>query len=55
MVIFIFTLSNFESVVKVNYLVHKSSQLIAFFQLDSIPELDVSMEYAYFLQLKDPM
>ena len=53
--LFISTLSHFESIVEVNYLVHKSFQLIPSFQLDSIPEFDVSMEYTYILQLQDPM
>ena len=44
--LFPFAFSHLEGVVEVNYLVSELSQFIPFFQLDSIPELNVSMEDA---------
>ena len=52
---FLFSFSYFEGVVKVNYLVNELPLSIPTFQLDSVPKLKVSMEYAEFLQLQNPL
>ena len=51
----IFYFSHFECPIKVNDLVNELSILVPIFQLNSVPEFEVSMEYSKFLQFKDPI
>ena len=52
---FLFSFSYFEGVVKVNYLVNELPLSAPTFQLDSVPKLEVSVEYAELLQLQNPL